>query len=78
MVKVDPANKKKYKKNYFDFYNQLEALFNNYKTKFNSVKNKNIVTGHAAFAYFSRDFGLNQNSVEDVFAEGEPSAKKDD
>ena len=24
----------------------------------------------------ARDFGLKQNSVEDVFAEGEPSAKK--
>ncbi len=34
----------------------------------------NFVTGHAAFAYLSRDFGLEQNSVEDVFAEGEPNA----
>ena len=31
---------------------------------------------HAAFAYLCRDFNLTQNSVEDVFASGEPSAKK--
>ena len=44
--------------------------------KINSLKlpHKNFVTGHAAFAYLCRDFGLEQNSVEDVFAEGEPNA----
>ena len=76
LVKADPANNDKYNKNYFDFLNKIEALFNDYKTKFRSVKNKNFVTGHAAFGYFSRDFGLIQNSVEDIFAEGEPSARR--
>ena len=76
LVKIDPANKSKYESNYSSFYSRLEKLFKDYKAKFNSVKKKNIVTGHAAFAYFSRDFGLVQNSVEDTFAEGEPSAKK--
>ncbi|MFH1512629.1 MAG: zinc ABC transporter substrate-binding protein, partial [Bacillota bacterium] len=28
------------------------------------------------FGYLCRDFGLTQNSVEDVFAEGEPSAQQ--
>ena len=55
---------------------KIESLFNDYKTKFGSVKNKNFVTGHAAFGYFSRDFGIIQNSVEDVFEEDEPSSKK--
>jgi zinc transport system substrate-binding protein len=75
-VAADPANKEYYEKNYTDFYNQLEQLYNEYDKKFKSVTNKNFVTGHAAFGYLSRDFGLNQNSVEDVFANGEPSAKK--
>jgi zinc transport system substrate-binding protein len=76
LVKADPANNDKYNKNYFDYLGQIEVLYNDYKSKFRSVKNKNFVTGHAAFGYFSRDFGLIQNSVEDVFAEGEPSAKR--
>ena len=43
-----------------------------YEEQFAKAPHKNFVTGHAAFAYLSRDFGLEQNSVEDVFVEGEP------
>ncbi|MBP2652383.1 MAG: transporter substrate-binding protein, partial [Firmicutes bacterium] len=75
-VTADPANKAYYEKNYTEFYDQLEQLYTEYNKQFKAVQNKNFVTGHAAFAYLARDFGLTQNSVEDVFAEGEPSAKK--
>ncbi|HWR61400.1 MAG TPA: zinc ABC transporter substrate-binding protein, partial [Clostridia bacterium] len=34
------------------------------------------VTGHAAFGYLCRDFGLVQSSVRDIYAEGEPSAQQ--
>jgi zinc transport system substrate-binding protein len=76
LISADSANKDFYEANYQTFYNQLETLYQEYNQKFQSVENKNFVTGHAAFAYLSRDFGLKQNSVEDVFAAGEPSAKK--
>ncbi len=76
LIKADPADKGYFEKNYSDFYNQLEQIFNDYNSRFSNSTNKNFVTGHAAFAYLCRDFGLKQNSVEDVFAEGEPSAKK--
>ncbi|AWI05982.1 metal ABC transporter substrate-binding protein [Clostridium drakei] len=76
LVKVDPSNKDYYEKNYKDFSTQLDSLYNDYKKKFDTAANKNFVTGHAAFAYLCRDFGLKQNSVEDVFAEGEPTTKK--
>lgn len=75
-IKVDSKNKVFYEKNYNTLKNQLEDLYNTYNEKFKTVKNKNFVTGHAAFAYFCRDFNLNQRSVEDAFAEGEPSTKK--
>lgn len=75
-VKADSKNKSFYEKNYNDFRNQLEELYNTYNEKFKTAKNKNFVTGHAAFAYFCRDFNLKQESVEDTFAEGEPSTKK--
>ena len=75
-VKADPANKAYYEKNYLDFYNKLEVLYKEYDTKFSSLTNKTFVTGHAAFAYLAKDFGLKQNSVEDVFADGEPSGKR--
>lgn len=74
--KADPANKIYYENNYKTFKSKLDALFNEYNKKFKTVGNKNFVTGHAAFAYLCRDFGLKQSSVENVFAEGEPSAKQ--
>jgi len=76
LVEADPFNKDYYEKNCTDFVSQLESLYNEYNEKFQSVEKKNFVTGHAAFAYLCQDFGLTQNSVEDVFAEGEPSAQQ--
>jgi zinc transport system substrate-binding protein len=76
LVKADPANKDYYEKNCSEFVSQLESFYNEYNGKFQSVDKKSFVTGHAAFAYLCRDFGLEQNSVEDVYAEGEPSAKQ--
>ena len=76
LVKVDPKNKNYYENNYKDFRGKLEKLYDEYKKKFESVKGNHFVTGHAAFGYLCRDFNLEQNSVENVFAEGEPTTKK--
>ncbi|CAB1249669.1 Uncharacterized periplasmic metal-binding protein TP_0034 [Ruminococcaceae bacterium BL-4] len=76
LIKADPESADYFKQNCDDFVSQLESLYSEYNTKFQAVQNKSFVTGHAAFAYLCRDFGLEQNSVEDVFAEGEPSAQK--
>ncbi len=75
-AKEDPQNAAYYKANLKSFVEVIEGLKSEYATKIGAAKNRSFVTGHAAFAYFCRDFGLQQNSVEDVFAEGEPSAKK--
>lgn len=76
LVQADPSNKDYYEANCDDFISQLEDLHNEYNEKFQSVEKKSFVTGHAAFGYLCRDFGLEQNSVEDTFAEGEPSAQQ--
>ncbi|QAT50524.1 ABC transporter substrate-binding protein [Caproiciproducens sp. NJN-50] len=76
LAKADPTDKAYFDQNCNDFISQLESLYSEYNQKFRSDQTKSFVTGHAAFAYLCRDFGLSQNSVEDVFAEGEPSAKK--
>lgn len=76
LIKADPSSADYFKQNCDSFVSQLDRLYSEYNTKFQATKNKSFVTGHAAFAYLCRDFGLNQNSVEDVFAEGEPSAQK--
>ncbi len=76
LIQADPSDSAYFKKNCDSFTAQLENLYSEYKVKLQSNKKKSFVTGHAAFSYLCRDFGLKQNSVEDVFAEGEPSAKK--
>jgi zinc transport system substrate-binding protein len=76
LEKVDASNKSYYEKNYADFSTKLDNLYKEYNAKFNSCTNKDFVTGHAAFAYLCNDFNLKQDSVEDVFADGEPGTKK--
>lgn len=76
LAQADPSNMDYYEQNYNDFISQLESLYNEYNSKFQNLEKRNFVTGHAAFEYLARDFGLEENSVTDVFAEGEPSAQQ--
>ncbi|MGP1438889.1 MAG: metal ABC transporter solute-binding protein, Zn/Mn family [Treponema sp.] len=76
LSKLDKKNAKAYSKNANLYIKQLDKLFAEYNKKFKSLKNKTLVASHAAFAYLCRDFGLMQNSITDVFAEGEPNAKQ--
>lgn len=76
LSEADPDNKEFYQTNATNYITKLEQLFTEYESKFSSLDNKNFVTGHAAFNYFCRDFGLIQKSVADVFADGEPSTKQ--
>ena len=59
-----------------DLFCELESLYNEYKEKFDNLSTKDFVTGHAAFGYLCRDFRLQQKSVENLFAEGEPTPKQ--
>lgn len=76
LVKADPGNAADYESNYTAYITALENLYQEYTEKFAAVEKNSFVTGHAAFGYLCRDFDLSQNSVEDVFAEGEPSAQQ--
>lgn len=72
---ADKKNAEFYQQNAAAYKQELQKLLANYQVKFQKLPAKNFVTGHAAFAYLCRDLGLEQRSVEDVFASGEPSAK---
>ena len=75
-ARADPENAAYYQQNSETYIAQLEALYEKYAARFTSAQKKSFVTGHAAFAYLCRDFSLKQESVEDVFANGEPSARR--
>ncbi|WP_300380285.1 zinc ABC transporter substrate-binding protein, partial [Clostridium sp.] len=75
LVEVDIENKDYYEENYNNLVKEFTSLKDEYLVKFNSISNKKFVTGHAAFGYLCRDFGLTQNSIADVFGEGELTLK---
>lgn len=76
LVEVDSDNKGYYEENFKKFSEKLDSLSNEYKEKFNGLANKDFVTGHAAFGYLCREFGLKQISVENLFGEGEITPQK--
>jgi zinc transport system substrate-binding protein len=76
LVQADPSNKDYYEENCDYFISELDGLYTEYSAKLQPLTKKRFVTGHAAFAYLCRDFGLEQNSLESAFAEGEPSAQQ--
>ena len=75
LVEVDQENKDYYEENYNNLVKEFTSLKDEYLAKFNSITNKDFVTGHAAFGYLCRDFGLTQSSIADVFGEGELTPK---
>ena len=72
---ADKKNAEFYQQNAAAYKQELQKLLVKYQAKMHKLPAKNFVTGHAAFAYLCRDLELEQSSVEDVFASGEPSAK---
>lgn len=76
LIDADPEGRTVYENNCAAFISELERVYQSYTGNFAALHKKSFVTGHAAFAYLCRDFGLTQHSVENVFAEGEPSAKQ--
>ena len=75
LSEVDPENKDYYETNFEKLKSDFTSLYDEYKDKFRDLENKNFVTGHAAFGYLCKDFGLTQKSIADVFGEGELTAK---
>ncbi|MGG7142257.1 metal ABC transporter solute-binding protein, Zn/Mn family [Clostridium nigeriense] len=75
LVEVDPDNKDYYEANFEELKNDFNTLYDEYANKFKNLTNKDFVTGHAAFGYLCRDFGLTQKSIADVFGEGELTPK---
>lgn len=73
---VNPAKADIYRAQFETFDGVLSVLEETYGDLFAKAPRKTIVTGHAAFGALCAQFGLEQKSVEDVFAHGEPTVKK--
>lgn len=73
-TEADPDGRNYYEARKENFIRRLRALDEEYREKFEQAPKKTIVAGHDAFGYLCRDYGLRQESVQDVYAEGEPGA----
>lgn len=76
LAQADAQNAGFYLQNAREYNAKLASLLKKYQPLFAQAQHKDFVTGHAAFGYLCRDLGLEQTSVEDVFASGEPSAQR--
>lgn len=76
LIRVDRAHSGDYLRNQADYLNQLEALEKELKQKVDALKNRNIVTHHAAWPYYAKRFGfsIKGNILNQVGSE--PSAKQ--
>lgn len=73
LVEVDPQNKDYYTKNKDEYIKQLDELDENITQILSEKNNTKILVYHPAWAYFCRDYDLQQISIE---AEGkEPTAQ---
>jgi len=74
LVKLDPKNAEYYNKN-ADAYNaKLNMLDNKIRTDLSTCNKKDFITFHNAFAYFAKEYDLNQHTIVGVNPQAEPTA----
>ncbi|MDB5264861.1 MAG: hypothetical protein JWN64_432 [Parcubacteria group bacterium] len=74
LAKADPANASYYAQNEQTLDAKFDQLDGEYKAGLAQCTSKNIVTSHAAFAYLSEHYGLNQVAISGLSPDEEPSS----
>lgn len=76
LIKIDPKNADYYQQNANQYKEKLDSLDNEIKTSLASCNKKDFLSFHNAFSYFSKEYGLNQNTiVGGLNPEAEPTAQ---
>ncbi len=76
LIKADPQNADYYKQNGDQFKEKLDKLDYKIRTELTNCNKKDFLAFHDAFSYFSKEYGLNQNTiVGGLNPEAEPTAK---
>ncbi len=73
LIEVDPAHKKAYEDNLAHYVGQLEDLDRHIKKTVATFRQRDYVTFHPAYAYFSQRYGLRQVGVIEASPGREPS-----
>jgi len=64
LVQIDPANKEYYAKNKENYLQELTRLDKEITQKLSKKKNRKFMVYHPAWAYFAKDYGLEQIPIE--------------
>jgi len=64
LIQIDPANKEYYTKNKEKYLQELDKLDKEITQTLSSKENRKIMVYHPAWAYFARDYGLEQIPIE--------------
>lgn len=76
LCEIDPVNSTIYKSNYNSYAAQLDELNEAYKAALKNYENKSIVVSHSAFGYLCDAYNINQQAIEGISAESEPSPER--
>lgn len=76
LIKADPKNKEEYEENSVAFTKKLKKLDSDFREGLKDIKQKEIVTQHAAFGYLTNEYGLIQVPIAGLSPDIEPSAAK--
>jgi len=75
LAAADSANREVYTRNAAAYLKELEALDREIKDGLRTVKSREIVSFHRAFAYFIQEYGLVQAAVIQTIHEVDPSPR---
>lgn len=76
LIKIDPKNADYYQQNANQYKAQLDLLDSKIRTDLTACNKKDFLAFHDAFSYFSKEYGLNQNTiVGGLNPEAEPTVK---
>ncbi|MFP4366218.1 MAG: metal ABC transporter solute-binding protein, Zn/Mn family [Bacteroidales bacterium] len=65
LIKKDPDNKDLYAANSSEFVKEMDQMHESFTERFEGTDRKTFLIFHPALAYFARDYGLNQISIEE-------------
>jgi len=73
LERADPAHAAAYRQRTADFTGELTSLDRAFAAGLKTCRNRDLVTGHAAFGYLGARYGFHQEGVTGLSPEAEPS-----
>ncbi|MDR1640385.1 MAG: metal ABC transporter substrate-binding protein [Clostridiales bacterium] len=75
-IKADPDNASVYNQNYDKWAAECDALDQEFKDALAPLPNRDVIVAHEAFAYLCASYGLNQEPIEGLSADSEPTPSR--